>query len=68
MQVTLIGGQNPSGLIASKVATLFSNMLDGFVYAKILTDAVGKPVDYVYLDVNDAYERIFSVKKETILG
>ncbi|HKM60293.1 MAG TPA: PAS domain S-box protein, partial [Candidatus Bathyarchaeia archaeon] len=51
-----------------QVATLFSNMLDGVVYAKIITDAIGKPVDYVYLDVNDAYERIFSVKKETILG
>ena len=51
-----------------QVASLFSNMLDGFVYGRIITDKAGKPVDYVYLDVNDAYERIFSVKKETILG
>ena len=51
-----------------QIATFFSNMLDGFVYCRIITDKAGKPIDYVYLDANDAYERLVGVKRETILG
>ena len=51
-----------------QVEALFSNMLDAFVYCKILTDKSEKPVDYVYLYVNDAYERLLGVKRETFVG
>ncbi len=43
-------------------------MLDAFVYCKIITDKVGKPVDYVYLGINEAYEHMTGVRRETILG
>jgi signal transduction histidine kinase len=51
-----------------QIVIFFSKMLDAFVYCKIITDDNGKPVDYVYLGVNDAYERLVSVKREKILG
>jgi len=37
---------------------LFENMLDGFAYCKMLFDEQGRPVDFVYLDVNDAFARL----------
>ena len=49
-------------------AALFSNMLDAFVYCKIVVDKGGKPVDWVFLDVNDAYEQMAGLKKEQIIG
>ena len=51
-----------------QIATFFSKMLDGFAYCKIITDKGGKPIDYVYLDVNDAFEKISGVKRESILS
>lgn len=41
---------------------------NGFAYCKILTDGKGKPIDYVYLYVNDAYVRITGSKREQVLG
>jgi PAS domain S-box-containing protein len=52
----------------AQFAALFSNMLDAFVYGKIIVDKGGKPVDWVFLDVNDAYERMVGLRKEQILG
>jgi PAS domain S-box-containing protein len=51
-----------------QIVTFFSKMLDAFVYCRIITDEAGKPVDYVYLGLNDAYERLVGVKRETIVG
>ena len=51
-----------------QVTTFFSKMLDGFAYQKIVTDADGKPVDYVFLDVNDAFEKATGLKKEAVIG
>ncbi len=47
---------------------LFSNMLDAFIYAKVITDVNGKPVDWIYLDVNNSFENISGVKKEQVIG
>jgi PAS domain S-box-containing protein len=38
--------------------TLFDNMLEGFAYCKIVLDDQGRPVDWVYLNVNGAFERL----------
>jgi len=37
---------------------LFQNMLDGFAYCRMLFDEGGRPEDFVYLDVNGAFERL----------
>jgi PAS domain S-box-containing protein len=51
-----------------QIQTVFSKISEGFAYCKIVTDEEGKPVDWLYLDVNEAYERINGVKKETVVG
>jgi PAS domain-containing protein len=47
---------------------LFGKMLNSFAYHKIICDDNGKPVDYVFLDVNDRFEQMTGLKKERILG
>jgi PAS domain S-box-containing protein len=41
--------------------SLFENMLDGFAYCKIVFED-GNPSDFIYLDVNDAFERLTGLK------
>ncbi|NLV27771.1 MAG: PAS domain S-box protein [Methanomicrobiales archaeon] len=38
--------------------SLFHNMLEGFAYCKMLYDMDGNPVDWIYLNVNEAFERL----------
>lgn len=47
---------------------LFENMMDGFSYHKMLYDCEGKPVDYVFLEVNTAFEEQTGLKKENLIG
>ncbi len=51
-----------------KYRSLFNNMQNGFVYCKILTGENGKPVDFVYLEVNHAFERLVGIKRDDLLG
>lgn len=51
-----------------KYSALFENMQDGFAYHKMLFDERGKPVDYVFLEVNDAFERLTGLKREDVIG
>lgn len=48
--------------------SLFNNMSDGFAYHRILLDAEGKPCDYVFHEVNEAFERLTGLKREHIIG
>ncbi len=40
---------------------LFENMLEGYAYCRILFEH-GTPVDFIYLNVNDAFEKITGLK------
>jgi PAS domain S-box-containing protein len=42
--------------------SLFENMLNGFAYCKMLYDDAGMPVDFVYLEVNKAFEQLTGLK------
>lgn len=42
---------------------LFENMLDGFAYCKMRYDDQNHPLDFVYLNVNQAFERMTGLKK-----
>lgn len=46
----------------------FDKMLDGFAYHKIIVDKTGKPVDYVFLEVNRAFETMTGLQREKIIG
>jgi PAS domain S-box-containing protein len=51
-----------------RYSALFENKLNGILHARILTDAQNNPVDILYLDINEAYEKIIGLKSEQIKG
>ncbi len=51
-----------------KHRSLFENMLNGYAYCKILVDENNQPVDFVYLDINDAFEKLTGLKREDVVG
>jgi PAS domain S-box-containing protein len=55
-------------LSEKKYSTLFANMQDAFAYHKVLFDDSGKPVDYVFLEINDAFEQFTGLKRENVLS
>jgi PAS domain S-box-containing protein len=46
----------------------FDEMLDGFAYHRIVVDKAGQPIDYVFLEVNHAFEKMTGLKREKIVG
>src|SRR5208283_4925963 len=51
-----------------KYRSLFEHMLNGFAYCRIILDDKGKPIDFVHLEVNDAFEKLTGLKKEAVIG
>jgi PAS domain S-box-containing protein len=51
-----------------KYRYLFEHMLNGFAYCKIITGEKGEPTDFVYLEINDSFERLTGLKKEEVVG
>jgi PAS domain S-box-containing protein len=51
-----------------KYRGLFENMLDGFALHEIIVNGHGVPIDYRYLTVNPAFERITGFKKDYVEG
>ena len=51
-----------------KYRSLFDNMLEGFAYCKIIVDKNNKPVDFEYIEVNDAFEKLTGLTKEQVTG
>ncbi len=47
---------------------MFQQMLDGFALHEIITDDTGTPVDYRFLDINPAFERLTGLKKDAVIG
>ena len=46
----------------------FDNPLTGFALCEIIIDNKGEPVDFIYLDVNQAFENFTGFKKEDVLN
>jgi two-component system, cell cycle sensor histidine kinase and response regulator CckA len=42
--------------------TLFASMLEGFAYCRMYFDTAGRAIDWTYLEVNPAFERITGLK------
>ncbi|OFX69545.1 MAG: hypothetical protein A2X12_01380 [Bacteroidetes bacterium GWE2_29_8] len=55
-------------LSEKKYSQLFRKMTNGFALHKIILDKKGKPLDYVFLEVNSAYEQLTGLKIENIIG
>ncbi|HVN95719.1 MAG TPA: PAS domain S-box protein [Syntrophorhabdaceae bacterium] len=48
--------------------TLFTGMNEGFAIHELLLDESGKPVDWRFLDVNPAFERLTGLSRKTVVG
>ncbi len=49
-----------------KYHLLFEKMLNGYAYCKMIFNKDNKPIDWIYLDINDSFERITGLKKDVI--
>ena len=48
--------------------TLYSSMNEGVAIHKVIYDKSDTPVDYVIIDINNAYEEILGINKKDVLG
>jgi len=48
--------------------SLFTNMIDGYAYCQMIFDEKGKPADFIYLEVNDAFEKLTGLRQESVIG
>mgnify|MGYP002530197584 CR=1 FL=1 len=51
-----------------KFSELFQNMPVGYVHHRIVYDEFHKPIDYEFLEVNPAFEKLTGLKKEDCIG
>ncbi len=54
--------------IDSRYRMLFEGFPDPFHYCQTITDGAGKPVDYVFLNVNDNFTEMIGLSKNDIIG
>jgi PAS domain S-box-containing protein len=47
---------------------LFESLSDGAALLEVVVDAVGKPIDFLFLDVNPAYEEVIGIQRASRLG
>lgn len=52
----------------NKYSSLFNKMLNGFAYNKVVFDKDHRPVDYIFLEINDYFESITGLKRGDIIG
>jgi PAS domain S-box-containing protein len=51
-----------------KYRTLFDGMTEGFAIHELVTDDKGKPIDYRFIEVNPAFERLTGLRRSEIVG
>ncbi len=51
-----------------KYRSMFENMLNGFAYHEIVCDDKGKPIDYIFREVNRSFEKLTGLKRENLIG
>ncbi|MBE9522628.1 MAG: PAS domain S-box protein, partial [Proteobacteria bacterium] len=51
-----------------KYRHFFSTVTNGWAYHRVVTDEKNRPVDYVFLEVNDAYEHLTGLVRGDIIG
>jgi len=51
-----------------KYRLIFENVMNGFALHEIVLNEEGQPVNYIFREVNDAFEQLTGLKRENILG
>jgi len=52
----------------TRYSNLFNSMSEGFALHEIISDETGQPVDYRFLDINPAFEKLTGFSREMIIG
>ena len=56
-------------LSEERYRSLFTNMSNGFAYHRVVFDGDrGQPVDYVFLEINDAFEKLTGLERGKLIG
>jgi PAS domain S-box-containing protein len=55
-------------LKSQSLKKLYNSRLNGLAYCKIVTDEKNNPIDYIFLDVNETYEKLTGIKKMRVIG
>lgn len=51
-----------------KYRRFFTTVRNGWAYHKIIIDEAGRPIDYIFLEVNKAFEKLTGLQAENIIG
>jgi PAS domain S-box-containing protein len=51
-----------------RYSALFANKINGIAHCRVIADEHGRPVDYLIVQVNEAYEQIIGITKAEIEG
>lgn len=51
-----------------KYKALFSSMSEGIALCKVLSNRSGKPIDYIFVDINDSYIKLTGITREQAIG
>ena len=51
-----------------KYRLLIENLPDGLAYCKMVRDNTGKPLDYIFLELNPSFEAIIGFPRDHIVG
>jgi len=51
-----------------KLQSLFHNMSEAFAYHRLVLDKHGKPCNYVFLEANEAFEKLTGLSLSSIIG
>ena len=60
--------KRPSTKAKKNTAALFENMINGYAYCKMIFDEKDEPSDFMYLEINDAFEKLTGLKREAVVG
>ena len=52
----------------AKYRALFENMQSGFALHEVIYDESGVPLDYIFLDMNNAFEEIMDLPRTQVIG
>ena len=51
-----------------KYRSLFDNMINGYAYCKMIFDEKYEPADFMYLEINETFEKITGLNRESVVG
>jgi len=64
----LLNSEEKQRRLYERYRSLIMNMPDSFAYNRVIYDKTGTPIDYEIIEINEAYEKIFSISREEIIG